>query len=148
MEEQNENLKQFRQQQEKYIYYLIALSVTAIGFSVLKTNEESLKWTQMPLGIAVLSWAISTYCGLTFLKYVISNLYANNAYFDIIKGTYPDVGNHPELKKAAESGIIHAMNTNSIKAEKFAKWQGRLFYCGIIFFLIWHVIEMYLRTLR
>ena len=147
MEEQNEITRQFRQQQEKYIYYIIALSVTAIGFSIVKTSGEYLKWTQIPLGLAMLSWSLSIYCGLTFLKYVISNLYANKEYLDIKNGQNSEVGNHPELKKAAVSGITQAMKSNSDKAKKFAKWQNRLFYGGIIFFLLWHVLEMYLKTI-
>ncbi len=148
MDEQNEVIKQFRQQQEKFTYYIVGLSVAAIGFSIIKTNGLPLSWTQIPLGLAVLSWAISIYCGLTFLKYVISNLYANKAYFDIVSGQDPKVGNHPELIKAAVSGITQAMQSNSDKAEKLAKWQDRLFYCGIVFFLVWHVLEMYLKTTR
>ena len=30
--------KQFRQEQEKFVYYIIALSVSAIGFTVFKTT--------------------------------------------------------------------------------------------------------------
>jgi hypothetical protein len=46
MEQQIELFRAFRQQQEKYVYYIIALCVTAIGFSVYKTNGLALKYTQ------------------------------------------------------------------------------------------------------
>lgn len=147
MEEQNELIKQFRQQQEKYAYYIIALCVAAIGFSVTKTSGEALKWIQLPLGSAVLSWGLSIYCGLRFLNYVISNLYTNNVYLEILKGRHPDVGDHPEKIKAAASGITQAMEINSNRASKYATWQDRLFYCGIISFILWHVLEMYVKTM-
>ena len=80
--------QEFREKQEKYVYYLIAISVSAIGFSVYKTENQSLTYSQIPLALAVLSWSISIFCGLKFLKYVISCLYANNGYYEIIKGRY------------------------------------------------------------
>ena len=54
--EQKELLNIFRQQQEKYVYYLIALCVTSIGFSVYKTSGVPIKGIQIPLAVAVLSW--------------------------------------------------------------------------------------------
>lgn len=146
MEEQREIRNQFRQQQEKFVYYLIALSVSAIGFSVYKTTGQQLKWTQLPLGISVLCWGLSVFCGLRFLKYVISTLYANNDYFVIIQGKNPEIGNHQQKIEAATSGIKEAMNSNSTKANSYFKWQERLFYLGIILFLVWHIIEMYKLT--
>jgi len=89
MEEKKEIQRQFRQQQEKFVYYLIALSVTSIGFSIYKTTGQPLKWTQIPLGMSILCWGLSVFCGLRFLKYVISTSYANNPYFDLIHGRHP-----------------------------------------------------------
>ena len=122
---------------------MIALSVTAIGFSVYKTTGLQLKLTQMPLGLAILCWGLSVFCGLRFLKYVISTLYANNAYFDIIQGRDSEIGTHPQKIEAATSGVKQAMETNSNRASSYSKWQERLFYSGIILFLVWHILEMY-----
>ena len=138
--------QEFREKQEKYVYYLIAISVSAIGFSVYKTENQELRITLIPLAFAVICWSISIFLGLKFLKYVISVLYANNDYFAIIKGKHPDVGNHPELIKAGIEGFKEAMQINSSRMKKYFNWQGYLFYSGIMFFLIWHVLEKYLRT--
>lgn len=146
MEEQSELLKQFRQQQEKYVYYIIALCVTGIGFSVVKTTGLPLKWTQIPLASAVLSWGLSIHCGLKFMRYTISTLYANKTYLDILQGKHPKAGNHPQLIQAAAEGVIQAMEFNSDRAMKLSQWQNRLFYFGIILFIAWHVIEMYYTT--
>lgn len=91
MKEQEEIRTQYRQQQEKYIYYIIALCVAAIGFSVHKTIGLPLKWTQVPLGIAVLSWGMSIYYGLRFLRGGLNILYDNHNYYEIIQGKDPDV---------------------------------------------------------
>jgi len=55
-------------QLQKFIYYLIALSVTAIGFSIINTKGETLKYIQIPLLISIISWSISIYLGLSFLS--------------------------------------------------------------------------------
>ncbi|WP_425659237.1 hypothetical protein [Tenacibaculum ascidiaceicola] len=143
MTEQQEIQKQFRQQQEKFVYYLIALSVTSIGFSIYKTVGQPLKFTQIPLAVSVFSWGISIFCGFKFLKYVISTLFSNNEYLDIQQGKNKETGNNPQLINAASKGIKNAMMSNSNKANSFFNWQQYLFYLGIVSFLIWHLLEMY-----
>lgn len=138
--------QEFREKQEKYIYYLIALSVSAIGFSIYKTENQSLTYSQIPLALAVLFWSVSIFCGLKFLKYVISNLYANNGYYEIIKGRHPDIGNHPDMIKSGIEGFREAMEINGKAMKMYFKFQGYLFYFGIILFIAWHIIEMYLKT--
>ena len=143
-ENQKEIQRQFRQQQEKYVYYVLALTVSAIGFGIYKTSGLPLKWSQIPLGLSVICWGISIFCGLMFIKYVISNLYANNVYFDILADRYPDIGNTPWKKEAGVEGIKRAVTSNADAAGKYFKWQDRLFYAGIVLFIVWHVLEMYL----
>jgi uncharacterized membrane protein YtjA (UPF0391 family) len=135
--------KQYRQQQEKLVYYIIALSVSAIGFSIYKTTGQSLKVVQIPLGLAVICWAISIFCGLKFLKYVISNLYANNEYFEIKKGNNINVGNTPNAIDIAVKAYKTAMNINQNRMKNFFKYQSLLFYIGMILFIVWHLLEMY-----
>lgn len=137
--------QEFREKQQKYVYYLVALSVSAIGFSIYKTDNHSLNYSQIPLGLAVLSWSGSIFCGLKFLKFVISNLYANNSYFEIKNGTHPDIGNNPERIKAGINGFKEAMKINKITMKIYFKFQGYFFYLGILLFIVWHIIEMYLK---
>jgi hypothetical protein len=58
-------------------------------------------------------------------------LYANSAYL-----------NEKNADKA--KGIRKAMDLNSETASKYSNWQERLFYSGIILFIVWHIFEMYL----
>jgi hypothetical protein len=146
MDEQKELRDAFRQQQERFVYYVIALSVTAIGFSIYKTTGQSLKWSQIPLGLSVLTWGLSIYYGLSFLKYSISTLFSNNTYLNIQKGQEPWVGTDQEKIKMALKELKAVMNDNIKTAEKFSARQQRLFYFGVASFIIWHVIEMYFTT--
>jgi hypothetical protein len=146
MSEQEEILKQFRQQQEKYTYYIIALCVAGIGFAIQKTSGQPLRIAQIPLGAGVLSWGISVYCGLTFMGYVISNLYANSAYFDVLKGVHPLTGTRSENIQVGANAMMEVMQKNSDTASRYAKWQNRLFYFGIVCFIGWQIWEMYIIT--
>ena len=78
MSEQLEIQNQFRNQQEKYTYYLIGLCVAAIGYSVNMTIGQELHYSQIPLGIALLCWGISCYCGLEVVGIGINGLRLNN----------------------------------------------------------------------
>jgi ABC-type transport system involved in multi-copper enzyme maturation permease subunit len=138
--------QEFREKQEKYVYYLIALSVSAIGFSIYRTENQSLAYSKIPLALAVISWSISIYCGLKFLKYVISNLYANNDYYEITNGRHPELGKDPELIECGIKGFMEAMKINSKEMKKYFNFQSYLFYFGIVLFIVWHIIEMYLKT--
>lgn len=142
MDYEKDLINQFRQQQEKYVYYVVALAVTCIGFSVIKTTDESLTWLHLPLGIAVLCWSVSIYCGLAFIKYTISGLYNNKVYLDILHGRHVEVGNHPQMIEAAASGVKEAMETNSNRAGNLMKYQSWLFYIAVLSFLAWHVCIM------
>tara|TARA_B100000953_G_scaffold291694_1_gene278119 strand:+ start:655 stop:1095 length:441 start_codon:yes stop_codon:yes gene_type:complete len=143
MEQQLEVQKQFRNQQEKLTYYIIALCVTSIGFSVYKTSGSPLSYNQIPLGLAVASWGISIYCGITFLKILLTSLFANNTYYEVINGNHPETGNHPQKIEAAVKGLNNALSTNRKKAKRLSTSQDILFYSGIILFLVWHILEMY-----
>ncbi|MDR6967443.1 hypothetical protein J2X31_001454 [Flavobacterium arsenatis] len=137
--------QEFRDKQEKYVYYLIALSVSAIGFSIHKTENHSLAYSQIPLALAVMCWSVSIICGLKFLKYVISNLYANNDYYEITKGRHPSIGNDQDLIKRGIESFHEAMKVNSKAMKRYFKFNQYLFYFGIILFIVWHIIEMYLK---
>lgn len=147
MERQIELMKEFMRQQDKSCYLIISISVTAIGFSIYQTTGHELNWTQIILALANICWVSSIFCGLRNRAYALSTIYANKSYLDVLDGVYPDVGTNPKLIKPASDDIMNAMQFNSDKAGKWMDWQERLFYCGIIFFIVWHIFEMYRNTI-
>jgi len=130
-----EIVNQFRQQQEKYIYYLIALSVASIAFSVHNTLGEPIKWAQAPLGISVILWGTSIYCGLTAIQYFIGSLPAN---IDLIVAQ--------RSKSPEETNILEVLNEIGDRTKKLIKYQRNTFYLGIIFYVAWHITEMIIRA--
>jgi hypothetical protein len=148
MSERKEIQKQFRQQQEKYVYYVLALCVASIGFTVNQTIGQSLSWYKLPAGIAILCWSYSIYSGLYFLRYVISTLFANDTYLSITEGSYPEIGTNKQMQKVAAKGAKQAMDSNSDKAMKLSKRQNALFFIGMTSFITWHILEMIHKTLE
>jgi hypothetical protein len=135
-------IRQFRDQQQKYTYYLVALCVASIAFSVNKTTGLPLSASQIPLGLALLSWSASIFCGLTFITRITSSLYTNVQL----------ANEHDKLQSAAEKRYFETlvetkMKPLSDKTTKLYAWQTKTFYMGIVFFVAWHVYEMYLLTL-
>lgn len=138
----NEVYKQHRTAQDKYTYFLLAVAAAAIAFSVQRTTGSALEWSMIPLGLAVLCWGASFYCGCVQLKYVISTLFANFTLLEIERGTHPDVPKHPDYIQAASDGIRDAIESNSHKSGRFANAQFRLLIFGAVLFIAWHVLGL------
>lgn len=147
MEKQKELRTHYREQHERFVYYIVALSVTSIGFAVYKTTGLPLRYSQIPLGIAVLSWGLSIYCGFRGITQVMHVTFVNNAFFDVIQGQHPLSGTHPEKIQIGVNTLTRIMNEGSENASKYFHRQTTLFYVGVIAFLTWHVYEMYLSSL-
>ncbi len=146
MEEQRDIQQQYRQESSKYTYFLITIAVAAIGFSVQKTIDEPLLLTQIPLGIAVLAWACSVFSGFIYLQRGQDILFTNNAYFEALKGNLSDVGNNPAMKKVVANTLMNILEKKSERASKIYNWQFWLFLLGIILFVVWHLVEMAVRS--
>ena len=145
-ERQLEDIKAFRSKQQKLRYYIIALSVASIGFSISKTIGAPLRFSQLPLSFAVLSWAISIYLGLRHLARATGSLYTDIQYVSILRGKHRLTGKDPEKIKSFTDEIHKIQNEGSVKSKKIGNWSDNLFYLGIVLFLVWHILEMFLRT--
>jgi hypothetical protein len=141
---QQQIIKEHKERQEKFVYYLIALAVSCLGFAVYNTLDAKLKLIQIPLGLAVLSWGISVFCGIKFLKVALALLYDNSRYFDVKNGQDSEIGNEPASISYALSIMKPILEKKAKGTSVYFDWQIRLFYAGIMFFIVWRVLEMYL----
>ncbi len=138
--------RQHRDHQNRYTYFLLAVSASAIALSLNNTEGSSLSYYQIPLGLAVLSWEISFFFGCRQLSYISSTLFANMTLLRVQRGEHKDVGTNIEMIRAATEGIREGLKINSDRASFFARYQFRLLVLGAIFYLTWHIIEMWLIT--
>lgn len=138
---------QLRTMQDKYTYFLLAVSASAIALSVQITKNDIFSINLIPLGIAVLFWALSFYFGCRYIQYMQSYLFSNYDYLKIQDALHPDVGNHPMAINAASEGIMIAMKQNAETSSSLSRWQFRFLILGGLFYIIWHLIEMTMRTI-
>ncbi|KOY52415.1 hypothetical protein [Polaribacter dokdonensis] len=143
MADREEIKKEHRAQTSKFVYYIIALCVAAIGFSIVQTSGQSLDYSHIPLGIALLLWSVSVYIGFAFVKSRLNLLYGNNLYLDILDGKVDDFNKSKAHQEYAAELTMKDIERINQKYEKHLYIQEILFYLGVISFVVWHIIEMY-----
>lgn len=143
MQEQLHLQKELREKQEKYSYYLIALCVTCIGFSILQTKELKLDYIHIPIGLAVLFWSVSIYSGFQYIGILTASIHRTILAIDVMQGKDDITGSHPE--KIAIGLEVYSKGNKKIvkKSIFFYGLQNWTFYIGVVLFLIWHLIRMY-----
>jgi hypothetical protein len=141
-EASNEVYRQSRTAQDKSTYFLLAAAAAAIGLALERTKGSALEWSMVPLGLAVVSWGLSFYCGCVHLKYVNSILSSNLELLKVQSGTHADIAQHPEHVADAADGIKNAIESKSVKGSRFAKIQFQMLILGAVLFISWHVIDM------
>jgi hypothetical protein len=138
--------RQFRTSQEKYIYFLLAADASAIAYALNRAEGRLLTVFLVPWGLSLLFWGASFFFGCMHILYLTSNLYANINLIEVQKGEHPDAGQNPQLINAATKGIQSAMEYNDDKATLFGKLNFSLFLSGVVTYIIWQVLVMYLNT--
>ena len=63
------------------------------------------------------------------------------------KGARPELGDHPQMILAASEGIKQAIQENSDKMNSLGRLQVKTFIMGALFYLVWHILEIYYITL-
>jgi hypothetical protein len=133
---------QLAEAQSKYVYFLLAVTASAIALVVQRTTGHCLNWNILPLGVAVLCWAVSFFAGCRNRLYFNVHLITNAALLQVQDGTHPDVPNQPGAIVEATQGIKDAVEFNSSKAKLWADSQFNFLVAGAILFLTWHILEM------
>ena len=141
----HEIFRQYRTAEDKYTYFVLAAAGAGIALAVNRTASSAIALSQIPLGIAVLSWALSFFFGCRHVLYVNSNLYANFNLLKVEGGEHPEIGLSPQHQAAAAAGIREAMEDNSKRAVGHARRQFIFLATGAVMYVAWHVIEMSLR---
>lgn len=130
--------QQFRNQQERFTYYLIGLSIAAIGFAMHLTYGEPFKWIQLPLGVSLISFGISVLCGFKYLRKLLEVLSHNKTYlYHKMEG----------LAGPEEKYILDKISKVQNNAGNYRTCLGVFFFSGVSLFLIWHLMEMYIISL-
>lgn len=132
--------------QDKYTYFLLAGAGAAIGFAVTRTSDAVMSWSQVPLALAVVAWGLSFFFGCRQIAYVQSVLYSNSELIRVNEGRHPMAGNHPEAMAIGRESLSKALDRHNNRASLFARWQFYMLVAGGVLYVLWHALEMYLRS--
>ncbi len=135
-------------EQSKYDYFLLAVAGASIGFALTQTQGITLADSQWPLGVAILCWGVSFFSGCHRLGLLSSVRLINVDLLKVEKGTHPLTGNDPAYQREGHKILHEKLDEKIDKAASAAMWQFRLLIAGAVFYIAWHIYEMYLRGLN
>ena len=125
----------------RHAFYLLAVVGAAVGFALNQTNGAVLAYSQIPLGLAMLSWSLSFYFGLRQLRSVLATLRVNSFLLALQTGRDTEWSHNPKAPAIFED----LTEGHGKSAGRFHRWQVQALLTGVFFYVGWHVLEMYLR---
>lgn len=131
---------------QKYIYFILTATGACIGFAVTQSRDAHFTLIILPLGLAMISWAMSFFCGCRGLFWKPAALMQNIEAVKASAGTSEFAGSHATLQKIAYDTFHKSYNKAIRKFSLYMRLQFGLFIAGSILFLLWHVLEMWART--
>ncbi len=153
MEEIDKIISDFRIQQQRFAYYIVAVNIACIAYCIDKSLDIRIELINLPLGASILLFAISTFLGLRFIKIVLSSYASDIDIKTIQKGVNPTLNElvvkfdrvhaYPEAQQFAMNTIIEVTKKKSRKATSAYSWMMRTLYIGILFFVTWRVLVAY-----
>jgi hypothetical protein len=145
-EQQNEVYRQHRNAQDKYTYFLLAVTGAAVALALRETENARLALSQIPLGGAVLCWGLSFFFGCRHLTWLASTLHTNFVLLKVQDGQHEMTGTNPERMEIAIEESRKAIEKQSARSSRYANLQFKLLIMGALLYIGWHVWEMWLRT--
>lgn len=137
-------LEVYRQHQSalsRYGTFLTAAAGACIALAVQQTNNDSLSWSHLPLGIACGFWAASFWIGckgtIQRISAVGYNLQSMHVQLDMHEGRAPE---HDAMNFIGKAGTL--AKSESEGASRSMRLQFVYLVTGAAFFVLWHIIEM------
>lgn len=137
--------KQHKASLDKFIYFLLAASGSAIAFAMTQTKTEALSFLHIPLAIAVLCWITSFYSGIKCIEYTNGVTYQNFIYLQFSRqwSQYPPSQKNQEFAKEMKSDFEKNTGTQGGKISLYSALQKYCLLVGAVFYIISHITKMY-----
>jgi hypothetical protein len=135
----------YREDQDKYSYFLLAAAGSALAFAVQKTSGLTLRWNMIALGAAALAWILSFYFGCRRLLTSQEALRANYHYFQMGEETDSRYKTLPEYGEVRDEILDKVQGLNN-KAGRYLSRQFQWLIVGAVLFIVWHVWDMFAHT--
>lgn len=131
---------------QKYAHFLLAAVGACIGFAITQSGKSSLTIWAAPLGAALAFWSASFYIGCRYLHFRSTTLATNAEIVRLLNGQHEMAGNNPTAQKIGYEVLKDGHQKTDAQAGWCYRWQLRTFVIGTIFFIGWHVLEMWRRN--
>jgi len=120
----------------RFDQFIIAVNGALIAYAFKQIEGHELALTQIPLGLAIVSWGFSFFFGVSSVRRLIST-----RIIGVLKDT--DI-----IKQNQQYSTIVRDKFNEVgkKANNLNKRMFQFLYIGGIFYIIWQILEMALRT--
>ncbi len=138
--------KQLHEAKGRYVYFLLAAAGSGIGLAVQRTAGDHLRWSMLPLGLAVVCWGYSFFAGCRNRQHDQAHLNINAYALMMLSGDDPEAPENPLVRAKVVDILKGAMKSDSDAAGKWYLRQFRFLVGGAVLYLAWHVLEMALRT--
>lgn len=136
--------KQFKASQEKYIYFLLAASASAIGFAMTQSKVEPLHLIHIPLGFSIGLWAVSFISGLRFLEYAGSVTFQNQNYLAFKRDLRSYKGaDAAQLLALFESRLDETVEKQQKRMKLYGGLQSWCLLLGALAYIVWHGARMW-----
>jgi hypothetical protein len=126
-EDKKEIYTQLHQNQNQFIYLILAVDVSAIGFTINKLIGMSFHVLQLFLAFAVICWSVSFLCGCYYIENKSKSMATNLTMFE-----------RPESMQVLKE-IAEELSKKGTKRYNIMK---KTLYSGALFFIIWILLSM------
>jgi hypothetical protein len=125
--------------QERFAYFFLAASGSAIAFAFIRTDGHSPACWMLPIAVAVLCWGLSFYRGCEHLLFQRKVLLANWKTLNIQGGMEPLTSGDPTLAASALERLRENADKDNRESRAYGRQQYVLFLLGALFYGLGHV---------
>lgn len=132
-------VKDIRGTQIKYIYYVIALNVAGVAFTMNQVKDDQFNCSHFLLLGSIILWSTGVYFGFEFLDKFKLVLHQTQNYLQF------ELESH-KIDDAINKKYLNNFNSTTTKTQEAANKKYKMslvfFYAGCIIYVIWQALQM------
>jgi hypothetical protein len=128
--------------QERFAFFILAASASAIAFAIVRTEDQALAPWLIPVGAAIVSWALSFLAGAEHVLARHEVFFLNLQLLRVQEGTDPVAGADLTKQQVIAAFIEEKANRKNGAARRLGRAQYLLFLFGAILYVIGHVMRL------
>lgn len=136
----------YKSSQDKYTYLLLAVSASAVAFTLQKTENVVFEWSLLPVGLSALSFGLSFWFGAKNIVWGLAATYENIHLLQLAKRAHPDAPLVSEDRQAAIHDVVLKLDKHDKNARLSATRQYQTLITGALFYISWQLLLIWQRT--